>query len=338
MRCGWSGSSTQARSVASRRSRAAGFSPASGASTRWASSAPSSGAAWTSSASRCWSASTSASASRTLSCWSARTARARASERCASVQATAGPTAAGAARASSRRRPGPSGSPTKATSWAASVRASASAGGVGLVVGGGGERVGGERAGPLGLGHERDEPIGQPPGRALGLGADALGCGGRVGGQQAREGAEAALALARGARLLGGVALDRLGGDRVDVGEDRLADVVERLGGQPAGRAGIDDAPPRHARADAVRGQERVEAAAGARLAAAERDVDLALAVARAARSLEPVDEAAQRDLDAAAHVAPEGAGQWAGVFGDLGANRGDDLLCRAVERGAQRF
>ena len=56
-------------------------------------------------------------------------------------------------------------------------------------------------------------------------------------GEQPHEPPAAALALARGGRLLLGVALRRLGGDLVDVGEDRLAELVERLGSQAAGGA-----------------------------------------------------------------------------------------------------
>ena len=63
--------------------------------------------------------------------------------------------------------------------------------------------------------------------------------------EQAHEAAAEALALAGGGRLLLGVALRRLGRELVDVGEDRLAERVDRARVEPAGHARLDEAPPR---------------------------------------------------------------------------------------------
>src|SRR5206468_11401563 len=136
------------------------------------------------------------------------------------------------------------------------------------------------------------------------------------------EAAPAPLALAVHARLLGRVALDRLGRDLVDVREDRLAEVVDGVRRQPAGRGRVDDAPPGDARADAVRGQQRVEAAAGPGLTAPEADVHVAGPVGgRGVRLLKGVDETAQRHVVATTAIAPERAGERARGFGPLGAD-----------------
>ena len=116
---------------------------------------------------------------------------------------------------------------------------------------------------------------------------------GRVGGEQEHEARAAALALAGGGGLLGRVARDRLAGDLVDVGEDRLAEAVERRRLEVGPHAGLDEAPPGDLRADAVGGQQRVERAALAHLQAAELEVDAPVAVADRRRRLDRVDEAA---------------------------------------------
>ena len=80
--------------------------------------------------------------------------------------------------------------------------------------------------------------------------------------------------LARRDGLGGGIALHGIGGELVDVGEDRL--------GQQAGRGGVDPGSfarfcgpaPGQARSDAVGGLERVEAAAGSHLTRPQRAVD----------------------------------------------------------------
>jgi hypothetical protein len=142
-----------------------------------------------------------------------------------------------------------------------------------------------------------------------------------------------ALALGRGALL--GEALDRLGADAVDVVEDGAGQAVEGARLVPGRLAGGQEALPREARADAVGAEQRVEAAAGAHLAAAERDVDLAHAAVARRGVLDAVDEARERPLDADAQGAPEGTLERARVVGHVAADRDDDVLGEVGERGA---
>ena len=84
----------------------------------------------------------------------------------------------------------------------------------------------------------------------------------------------AALALELRAGL--GVAFDRVGRERLDVGEDRLGEQAEHVGLDARPRGGGGQPPPGDPRAHAIGGLQRVQRAALAQLAAAERDVDLA--------------------------------------------------------------
>ena len=154
--------------------------------------------------------------------------------------------------------------------------------------------------------------------------------------QQARQRAAPALALALGRGALLGEALDRLGADAVDVVEDGAGQAVERARLVPGGLAGGHEALPGQARADAVRAEQRVEAAPGAHLAAPEGDVDLARAAVARRGVLDAVDEARERPLDADAERAPEGALERPRVVGHLAADRGDDVLREVGQRRAQ--
>ena len=176
--------------------------------------------------------------------------------------------------------------------------------GVELVLG----RADGALAGRGGRsGHERGHAARQRPDGGGRRGAHRLLGGGRVLGQQPHEAPAAALRLAGDGGLLLRVAVRRLGGDLVDVGEDRLAEVVEHLRGEARLAAGLDEAPPREARADAVGGQQGVEAAPGVELAAPEVDVDRPRAAAAARlRVLDQRQEALEGDLHAAPHGGPE--------------------------------
>ena len=102
------------------------------------------------------------------------------------------------------------------------------------------------------------------------------------------------------------------------------------------GLAGGHEVLPGQARAEAVGAQQRVEAAPGAHLAAAERDVDLACAAVAGRRVLDAVDEARQRALDADPQRATERSLQRARVVGDLAADGGDHLLRELRQRRAQ--
>src|SRR4029079_18396304 len=77
-----------------------------------------------------------------------------------------------------------------------------------------------------------------------------------------------------------GEALDRVGREFVDVGEDRLGEKAQRLWVEPRPAAGRRKVSPGDPRADAVGGLERVEGASLAQLSAAERKVDLAARLA----------------------------------------------------------
>ena len=203
-----------------------------------------------------------------------------------------------------------------------------------------GDRARAEPAGqPLGvdpLGDERRDLRRRAPAGAHGGGAHVLRRGRRVGGEQEDEARAAALALAGGGRLLGGVALDRLAGDLVDVGEDRLAEAVEDRRLEVRAHAGLDEPPPRDLRADAVGGEQRVERAALAHLQAAELEVDAPVALADGGRRLDRVHEAAQRALGAVAQRHAEAPLQRPRVVGHLAADRADRLGGEVGEDRAQ--
>ena len=128
----------------------------------------------------------------------------------------------------------------------------------------------------LGAGERRGAPGSRQP-AACGRGAD-LGVGGRRLAEQQREQlAAAARRSSSSSALRLGVALDRVGGEFVDVGEDRLGEQARaaRRRARPAGAAAETWRQATRA-PDPVGGLQRVEGPALALLAAAERDVDVA--------------------------------------------------------------
>ena len=125
---------------------------------------------------------------------------------------------------------------------------------------------------------DRRELPRQRPARGLRRGPDRLGVGRGLLHEQLQQPPPAALGLARGLGLRLREARRGLGGDLVDVGEHRLAEVVERVGREAGLRARVDEPPPRQPRADAVGGQQRVQRASLAVLAGAEPLVGLARA------------------------------------------------------------
>ena len=147
------------------------------------------------------------------------------------------------------------------------------------------------------------------------LGGKAAPAAARVAGGQAagsatssRQLAPAAAAdvLDLGLRL--GVALDRVGGELVDVGEDRLGQQAQLLGveARPGGRRRRSAARrpgPRPGRRPAAS-----RAVLRPQLAAAEGDVDLAARLAAGLGIADQGDELAQRLPDAGADPAPEAA------------------------------
>ena len=147
-----------------------------------------------------------------------------------------------------------------------------------------------------------------------------------------------ALQLARRGRLLERVALGRLGRQLVDVGEDRLGQQVERLRLQPGRDAAGREAPPGDARADAVGGEQHVEAAArraprrgrGRRRrasAASAAPASIPSTNWRSASSTPTTQAAAERPLERARvgrHLDADRVDDLAREVGQLRAHRGD--------------
>ena len=102
-----------------------------------------------------------------------------------------------------------------------------------------------------------------------------VGVGRRVADEHPHQPAPAELGLAGRRRLLQRIALRRLGGEHVDIGEDRLREQIQGLGLQPGRDPGGGKPPPGDARADPVGAQQRLQAASGTHLAASERPVDI---------------------------------------------------------------
>ena len=231
---------------------------------------------------------------------------------------TVGPSASvpsAAARASASARPGPSGSGQQQAALAVDHRR---------------QRLRRQpsrhpRQRVLGAG-ERRQPGRHFPRRGARRRRQVGRVGGRVGEQQRDQLAPppAAQVLDLGLRL--GEALDRVGGELVDVGEDRLGQERQRFGPDPGPPAGVGEAPPGDPGADPVGGLQRVERAPGALLAAAERQVDLAARVAPRVGIADQGDELGQRLLHPAPDPAPEAPLQRPRVLGDLVGDRLEDL------------
>ncbi len=193
-----------------------------------------------------------------------------------------------------------------------------------------GQRVGRQAAGQppelrLAAGERRGGPR-RLPVRRLG-GRGELGLRGRRVAQEQRDQlAPAPLALALALRALLRIALDGVGRQLLDVGEDRLGERADHPAVEARAARGLRQPPPGDARADAVRRLERVERAALAELAAAEGDVHVAAGLAPAVGVADQGDELAQRLGHAHLHPAPEGALERSGVLGDLAGDRAEDL------------
>ena len=130
--------------------------------------------------------------------------------------------------------------------------------------------------------------------------------------------------LARRRRLLARVPLGGLGRERIDVGEDRFGEQVQRLGLKPGRAAERDEPAPRHSGAGPVGAQQGVEAPPGAHLALAERPVDVRT-LDRAA-GLDLRQEVAQRLLHSGPDPDAEFALERSRVRRDS-AHRVDDLV-----------
>ena len=145
-----------------------------------------------------------------------------------------------------------------------------------------------------------------------------------------------ALALEPRARFR--VALDRVGRQLLDVGEDRLGQQTEHLRLDAGALGGGGQAPPRDPRAHAIGGLESVERATLAELTRAERDVDLAPGTARPGRASNQLDELSQRLGHPGPHAAPERALERARIVRDLPRDRGEDLVGGRVELGFEQI
>ena len=270
----------------------------------------------------------------------------------AAARPAPGRPASGTSTSASRSSPAPiASSPTRRASRAASASASAATSdvaggsptgwrrardGAGATAGATAARSGPAAPARRRRGHERRDGARQRPAGRGGGGEHRLLVGGRVLREQPHEPPPQPLALARGGRLLLRVALRRLGRELVDVGEDRLAERVDGVGLEPAVAARLHEPPPRQPRAEPVGGQQRVEAAPRAHLAAAEVHVGRAPAAVVAGRVLDQVDEAPERALDAEPHDAPELALHRPRVVGHLDGDRADHLVGQPGQDGTQ--
>jgi hypothetical protein len=153
--------------------------------------------------------------------------------------------------------------------------------------------------------------------------------GRRVAQEQGEQLPAAALALALLLSLGLGVALDRVGGELVDVGEDRLGEQAELLGVSTLAPGGGRDPAPGDSRAHPVRRLQRVERPSLTQLAAAEPYIYVAAGVPAGLRIADQGDELPQRLAHAGADPDPEVALQGAGVLGHLLGDRRQDLLGR---------
>jgi hypothetical protein len=123
----------------------------------------------------------------------------------------------------------------------------------------------------------------------------------------------------------------------VDVGEDQLGEVRDGGGGLTGAEADRGQLVPRDARPDPVRRQQRVEAAAVARLAAAqrvralERRPQRGLRI-RPGRTRDQLEEGAQRGHDGALDLRTQLAGERVGVRGHLGRDGIDGLQCDVLQ------
>ena len=239
-------------------------------------------------------------------------ARASAHEPASSPSSPAGPSAAvrpsaGLARAG-RARPGPLRVADHDAAGAAQLPRRARPAAAGAPAG---------PAPPRGRRARRPCAAASSPPRSAAASSSAC-AGGRVAQQQRDQLAPAALALALALRALLRVALDRVGRQLLDVGEDRLGERADHAAVEAGAPRRLREPPPGHARADPVGGLQRVERAALAQLAAAEPDVDVAAGLAAAVGVADQGDELAQRLGHADLHAAAERALERPRVLGHL--------------------
>ena len=121
--------------------------------------------------------------------------------------------------------------------------------------------------------HQHGERPRQLPARLERAGLDRGRFGGRLVHEHPHEPPAVKLGLAGRGRLLARVALRRLCRERIDVGEDRFGEEIQRLWFEPGGAPEGDKPPPCHPGSGPVGTQQRVETPAGAHLALAKRPI-----------------------------------------------------------------
>ncbi len=156
----------------------------------------------------------------------------------------------------------------------------------------------------------------QPPVRQLGGSEQRRLIRWGLGDQRREQRRPPTLDVARVCELRFGVALDRLGGELIDVREHRLGEGPLCLCARSGGGRGLTHAPPGDTRADTKGGLQAIEAAPGVMLAVSEASIDGARLLGFVA------DEAAQRYLGAGADPASEVPAEWTRVGGDLALDR----------------
>ena len=177
----------------------------------------------------------------------------------------------------------------------------------------------------------------QPPPRRLRRGPDLSVGGRRVTQQQGEELTAAALALSLLLALGLRISLHRVGGELIDVGEDRLGEQSELLGVGPAAAGSGGDTAPGDAGTDPVGGLERVERAALPQLGPAQANVDVPTRLPPRGGVADQRNELAQRLADAGADRDAERALERTGVLGDLTADARQDLLGHLGQLGLDR-
>ncbi len=200
----------------------------------------------------------------------------------------------------------------------------------------GGSQRGGQLAGPLPAHDHRGQSPRDGPARGGSRGAQRLLRDRRLREQSRDQLASSPLPHAGRRRLLERITLGGGRGELVDVRENRFAEIEERSVRNPGGGSRLGHPPPGDAGAHAVRGEQGVERAALAVLAAAKVHVDAPCARALPARLLDDLEEARERPLHPDPDSAPELAGQRPRVGRDLTADRGDDLVGKGGEAGAE--
>jgi hypothetical protein len=200
----------------------------------------------------------------------------------------------------------------------------------------GARRAGGEpahdcRAIVLAAGQCRQIPR-QLPTRGPCRRADVPDRGGGLAHQQRDELVAAAAAHVLTLRLGRCIAVDRVGGELIDVGEDRLGQETEDLRVELGLAADPGEVAPSDASANPVGSLQRVQRAALAQLAATEGDVDLPPQAAAGIGIANQGDELLKRLADAGADPATEAPLERACVLGHLAGDRREDLRGHGLE------